>query len=120
MFEIYQETGKHVLVAKMIGLIRASDFFEGMPIFEKLVAETDPRGLLCDWAELTRWDEEGESIRFAARLAIHDKIERVAVLAGRVWDAEVGRFEEVIHLPVRRFPPSDRQSALDWLESNTQ
>ena len=119
MFEIYQETGKHVLVAKMIGLVRAGEFFEGMPIFEKLVAETDPRGLLCDWTELTGWDEEGESIRFAARLAIHDKIERVAVLADKVWDAEVGRLREVVRLPVRRFPLSDRQPALAWLESNT-
>ena len=120
MFEIYSETGKHVLVAKLIGLVRAGDFFEGMPILEKLVAETRPRGLLCDWTELTGWDEEGESIRFAARLAMQDKLERVAVLADRVWDAEVGRFEEAIHLPVRRFSPSDRQSALDWLESDTQ
>ena len=119
MFAINPEPGKPVLVAKLFGFVRASDFLEGMPIFEKLVAETHPRGLLCDWTELKGWDEEGESIRFAARLELHDKFERVAVLADRAWDAEVSRLQEVTRLPVRRFPPSDRESALAWLESNT-
>ncbi len=64
MFEINPEPGKSLLVAKLFGVVRACDFLEGMPIFEKLVAETHPRGLLCDWTELKGWDEEAESIRF--------------------------------------------------------
>ena len=119
MFAINPEPGKPVLVAKLFGLVRASDFLEGMPIFEKLVVEIHPRGLLGDWTELKGWDEEGESIRFAARLEMRAKFERVAVLADRAWDAEVSRLQEVMNLHIRRFPPSDRKSALAWLESNT-
>ncbi len=120
MFEISPEPGNPLLVAKLFGLVRAGDFLAGMPIFEKLLAEIHPRGLLCDWTELKGWDEEGESIRFAARLELHAKFERVAVLADRAWDDEVSRLQEVTRLPGRRFPPSDRQSALAWLESNAQ
>ncbi len=119
MFEINPVPGKPLLVAKLFGIVRAGDFMEGMPIFEKLVAETHPRGLLCDWTELKGWDEEGRSIRFAARLELRAKFERVAVLADSAWDAEVSRLQEVTNLPVRFFPPSDRQSAMAWLESNT-
>ncbi len=47
------------------------------------------------------------------------KGDTVAILANRAWDAEVSRLQEVTSLTIRRFPPSDRQSALAWLESNT-
>ncbi len=119
MFEINPESGKPLLVVKASGLLRAGDYMERMPEFVKLVAETRPRGLLCDWTKLKGWDEEAESIRFFARLELHAKFERVAILADRAWDAEVSRLQEVTNLPIRRFPPSDRQSALAWLESNT-
>ncbi len=120
MFEIINpESGKPLLVVKASGLLRASDYVERMPEFEKLVAETRPRGLLCDWTELKGWDEEAESTRFFARLGLHATFERVAVLADRTWNAEVRRLQEVTHLPIRHFPPLDQQSALAWLESNT-
>ncbi len=120
MLEIKPEPGKRFLVVKLSGLIRAADYEEQMLEFNKLVAETNPRGLLCDWTELNGWDEEGESIRFIARFEQRANFERLAVLADEAWDAEVNRFQEVMNLPTRRFPPSDRPTALAWLESNTQ
>ncbi len=120
MFEINTEPGKPLLVVKASGLVRAGDYAERMSEITKLVAETHPRGLLCDWTELKGWDEEAESIRFFARLELRTKFQRVAILADRAWDAEVSRVQDVTNLPTRRFPPSDRQSALAWLESNTQ
>jgi hypothetical protein len=117
MFEIDHEPGKPYLVVKVSGLVRADDFVQRMPEFEKLVAETHPRGILFDWTKLQGWDAEGESIRFFARLEIRRHVERVAILADGAWQAEVGRLKEVLNLPVRRFPPSDRQSALAWLEA---
>ncbi len=119
MFEINPEPGKPLIVVKASGLIRAGDFEERMPEFAKLITETHPRGFLFDWAELKGWDEEAESIRFVARLELHAKFECMAILADRAWDAEVSRLQEVTNLPIRRFPLSDRQLALAWLESNT-
>ena len=119
MFEINPEPGKPLIVVKASGLVRAGDYVERMSEFEKLVAETHPIGLLFDWTELKGWDEEAESIRFFARLELHAKFERIAILADRAWDAEVSRLQEVTNLPIRRFAPSDPKSALAWLESNT-
>jgi hypothetical protein len=119
MLELYPEPGKPILVLKASGLVRAGDYVEPMSEFQKLVAETHPRGLLCDWTELKGWDAEVESLRFFARLELRAKFERMATLADRAWDAEVSRLQDVTNLPVRRFPSSDRQTALAWLESNT-
>ncbi len=119
MFEINPEPGKPLIVVKASGLVRAGDYVERMSEFEKLAAETHPIGLLFDWTELKGWDEEAESIRFFARLELHAKFERIAILADRAWDAEVSRLQEVTNLPIRRFAPSDPKSALAWLESNT-
>ena len=120
MFEINPEPGKPLIVVKASGLVRAGDYVERMSEFEKLVAETHPRGLLFDWTELKGWDEEAESIRFFARLELRAKFQRVAILADRAWDGEVSRLQEITTLPTRLFPPSDRQAALAWLEFNTK
>ncbi len=117
MLEINPEPGKPYLVFKVSGLVRMDDYAQRMPEFKKLVAETHPRGLLCDWTELQGWDEEAESLRFFARLELRPNFERIAILASRAWDAEVRRLKEIMNLQVRRFPPSDRESARAWLES---
>ena len=120
MLELYPEPGKPILVLKASGLVRAGGYVEPMSEFKKLVAETHPRGLLCDWTELKGWHEEAESIRFLARLGQRANFERVAILADRAWDGEVSRLQEIMTLPTRLFPPSDRQAALAWLEFNTK
>ena len=119
MLDVDLEPGKPLLTLRASGVIRAGDFQECMPSFEKLVAETSPRGLLFDWTELEGWSEEAESIRFFARLQLPAILERVAILADDAWDAEVSRFQEVTHRSVRHFAPDDRQSALAWLEANS-
>ncbi len=119
MLELNPEPGRPLLVAKASGLVRADDYQVFMPEFDKLTAENRRRGLLFDWTELEGWDEEAESVRFCARLAQSAKLECVAVLADIAMNSEVRRLQEVMNLPVRRFPPSDRQSALAWLESNS-
>jgi hypothetical protein len=52
MIEIHLKPGKDVLVVKTSGLVRANDYAEAMPEFQKAVAETAPKGLLLDWTEL--------------------------------------------------------------------
>ena len=120
MIELNEEPGKSFLVCKSSGFIQRGEFAGRMPELKKLVAETRPKGLLLDWTELKGWDEETESLRFSARLEVRDNFERVAILADRAWDAEVSRFRDVMDFPVRRFPPSDRQTAMAWLESDIE
>jgi hypothetical protein len=117
LFEIDHQPGRPYLVIKVSGLVRTDDLVQNMPEFNKLVAETHPKGLLFDWTRLQGWDAEAESIRFFARLELRPHVERVAILADGAWQAEVRRLEEDLNLPVRRYPPSDRQSAQAWLEA---
>ena len=117
MFEIHLEPGKDVLVVKTSGLVHANDYAEAMPEFQKVVAETAPKGLLLDWTDLEGWDEEAESIRFFARLDHRQSFARVAILADDAWDGEVTRLQDIMNVPVRRFPPEDRAAAEAWLEA---
>lgn len=119
MIELIHEPGKPYLVVKASGLVRADEYVQRMAEFNKLVAETHPKGLLCDCTELQGLDEEAESLRFFARLELRSNFERVAILANRAWNAEVSRLQEIVNFPVRRFPPSDRESAQAWLESTS-
>ena len=119
MFELSAVPGKPVLVVKASGLVTAADFQDVMPQIAPLLAEVRPTRALCDWTELEGWDREAESYRFLARLEFRGHFERVAVLADDTWDSEVRRLHDVAQLPVRRFPPEDRQAALHWLDSET-
>lgn len=119
MIEISLEPEIPLLVFKPTGHVRMTDYVECMPEFKRLVAEVGPRSLLCDWTDLKGWEDEAESIRFFARLELRSEFERVAILADDAWDAEVARLRDVTGIPIRCFPPSDRESALAWLDSNT-
>lgn len=119
MLEIGLEPAKSILLFKAVGLVSAGDYVGCMPDFKALVAKVRPRRLLCDWTELTGWDEEAESIRFFARLELRSEIERVAILADEAWYSEVSRLQEVVGIPSRSFRPPDRELALAWLGSNT-
>ncbi len=120
MFEIIPEPERPVTVIRASGLLRASDYEDTIPELKSSVAETPHRALLFDWTDLKGWEEEAESIRFFARLDLRALFERVAILADKAWEPEVNRLREVSALPVRRFPPSDRGAALDWLESDCE
>jgi hypothetical protein len=117
MIEIHLKPGKDVLVVKTSGLVRANDYAEAMPEFQKAVAETAPKGLLLDWTELEGWDQEAESIRFFARLDHRQSFARVALLAEGAWTGEVTRLQDIMNVPVRRFSTGDRAAAEAWLEA---
>ncbi len=117
MIELAKEPGKAVLVAKASGTIRLRDF-ESVPELENLVAEFRPKGLLVDWTELGGWDDEAESVRFSIRLELRKHFERLAILGESRWEGEMSRLEEVTGMPIRRFEPSERQAALDWLDTD--
>ncbi len=116
MYEVNLEAGGRLLVAKASGILQADDY-DAMLKFEKLLSDAQPEGMLVDWTELEGWSEESESMRFLARMQFGTTLQRIAILADSSWDPEVERVREVTHLPVRRFPPSDRQSAKAWLNS---
>ena len=119
MFEIDQESGGSVLVIKLSGTIRATDYLDQMLEINNRITEIKPKGLLLDWTNLAGWDEEAESVRFFARLELRSIFERVAILADEPWRKEMSRLKEVTNLPIRQFSDSDRQSALAWLESGS-
>ena len=118
MIELGKEPGKSVLVVKAPAVIRLRDF-EAVLDIEKLVAEVRPKGLLLDWTELEGWDEEADSARFSARLELRKHFERMAIIGGARWEAEMSRLAEVTGIPVRRFEATERQAALDWLDPDS-
>lgn len=117
MFEITVEPGKPVLVLKASGLMRADDYLECMPEFDNQIAGTNPKGLLLDWTELKEWGEDTKSIAFLARIEHRSKFVRTAVLANATWTSEISDLEQATRRPVRRFPTSERQSAMTWLDA---
>ena len=117
MIEIHAESGTSYLVCRASGVINSGDFTEGMCKFEQLVIETQPAGLLIDWADLVGWGEEAECLRFFAQTEHRSTFERVAIIASDAWQAEVNRAEEILSGSVRQFSPTARESAVEWLEA---
>ena len=117
MIEIHAAAGKSYLVVRLSGVVNSSDFTEGMCKFDQLVIETQPVGLLIDWTDLADWGVEAEGLRFLARTEHRSTFERIAIIASDAWEAEVNRAEEILSGSVRRFSPSARESAEDWLEA---
>ena len=97
--------------------MRAHDYFECMPELDNQIAYANPKGLLLDWTRLTGWDKDTVSVVFLARIDYRSKFERIAVLADATWTSEIGDLEEATRRPVRRFPTSDQQSAMAWLDA---
>ena len=119
MLEISREPGRSVIILKELGIIQTDHYLEFLPELKELVDEIHPTGLLLDWTQLNGWNEESESVRFYARLDFRSYFERIAILADEGWGAEISRVQEVMHLPVRHYPTSDRQAALAWLDPGT-
>ena len=120
MFEVSAEPEKSIIVVRSSGIIQAEDYEESTLELDRLIAETNPTGLLLDCAELEGWADEGaESMRFFYRLKYRSKFQRIAVLADMKWNAAITDFEELTRVPTRRFAPTDRQSAEAWLTSPT-
>ncbi len=117
MYEVSLEAGGRLLIAKASGLLQADDY-DAMLEFEKLVSAARPEGMLVDWTELKGWSEESESMRFLARMQFGATLQRIAILADSSWDPDIERVRDVTRLPVRRFPPSDLESAKAWLKSD--
>jgi len=88
-----------------------------MPELVNQFKETKLRGLLFDWTKLDGWEAKAESMSLFTRTELRLKLERVAILADMTWNSEIADLQEVSRLPIRRFAPLDRQSAVDWLNS---
>ena len=117
MIEVHPEPGKDYLVFKASGVIQSKDYVESMGKFEQLIAATQPKAVLIDWTDLTHWREETEGLRLFARAQHRSTFERVAVIDSGAWDAEFNRLQELMHCSVKRFSPSERQFAEDWLQA---
>ena len=117
MIEIHTNTEKSHLIVKLSGVVNSSEYAEAMPTLEQLVADTQAKGLLLDWTDLEGWTEQAESLRFLARLKHRSTFSGLAIIADGDWEAEVERCQTIMDFSVRRFPPSDRQAAEDWLAS---
>ena len=120
MIEIAKEPERPLLLVKATGVVHADDYAGAMPEFKELAAKIHPKGLLTDWTELEGWDEEAESVRFFVRLEVRSEFERIAVLADDAWIAEISRLRDVTATEIRHFPPSEREAALAWLDSDSE
>ena len=118
MFEIKAEREKSIIVIKASGVIQADDYEEATLTLGRLIEETAPTGLLIDSTDFSGWaDGATQSLRLFNITKFRSKFQRIAILADVTWTAEITDFEDMARVPVRRFAPSDRQSAEDWLAS---
>ena len=119
MIEVEQEPGRPLLVLTVTGIVHADDYAQSMPRFKELTDAVRPVALLADWTELDGWDEEAASLRLFIRLEARSAFQRVGILADEAWADEIDRLREVTGISIRRFPPSDRESALAWLDPDS-
>lgn len=119
MIEVEKEPERPLLVLKVTGVVHADDYAQTMPKFKELTAAVHPVALLADWTELEGWDEEAASMRFFIRLESRSEFQRMGILAADAWTDEVDRLREVTGIPIRRFDPSERESAIAWLDPDS-
>ena len=68
MLDVIDVASGRVIVLKLSGTIIPADYQTTMPVMEKAIAESKPKGLLLDWRELTGWAPEAESVALLVRV----------------------------------------------------
>ena len=58
-------------------------------------------------------------MRLFVRLESRSSFQRMGVLAADAWVDEIDRVREVTGIPIRRFEPSEWESALAWLDPDS-
>lgn len=116
MIEVTSETGSNLVTVRMSGTVTEAD---QQRQFEKVAAETETERVECvllDWSDLQGWGPGARSSGTWFGMHHWALVGRIAILAEEKWADEVLRITDVYRAAaVRRFAPSERQAALDWL-----
>lgn len=116
MIELLPETKGSLIAVKMSGTISEADFDKYFPIAEAILEQEKVEHMLFDWEDLDGWEKGARSTGTWFGMHHRALISRVAVIAPERWDDEVLRITDIFHpAAVRRFRPSERQHAFDWI-----
>lgn len=118
MIEMTSEAGSNLVTIRMSGTVTEAD---QQRQFEKVEAAPDSERVECvllDWSDLQGWGPGARSSSTWFGMHHWALIGRIAILAEEKWADEVLRITDIYRAAaVRRFEPSERQAALEWLRS---
>ena len=116
MIELLPETKGNLIAIGMSGTVTEQDQDRWFEKVDVKLGAARVEHLLLDWSQLDGWAKGARSTGTWFGMHHRAAIGRVAILADDRWADETLRITDIFNAAiVRRFPPADRQAALDWL-----
>jgi hypothetical protein len=116
MIEMLPESGGNLIAVKMSGTVTEQDQDRYFAQAEAVLEEERIEHLLLDWVDLDGWAKGARTAGTWFGMHHRALVGRVAIIADQKWDDEVMRITDIFRAArVRRFAPSDRGEALDWI-----
>lgn len=116
MIELLPETEGNLIAVRMSGTVTEDEQDKHFAIAEQILDREKIENLFLDWETLDGWAKGARSAGTWFGMHHRALVGRVAILAAEKWDDEVLRVTDVFKTAtVRRFPPSERTAALEWV-----
>ncbi|MBK8175862.1 MAG: STAS/SEC14 domain-containing protein [Rhodospirillales bacterium] len=116
MIELLPETSGNLIAVRMAGTITEEEQDEYFGKVEAIFARERVEHMLMDWTDLDGWDKGTRSTGTWFGMHHRALVGRVAIVADETWADESQRIADIFHAAtVRRFPPSARSQAIEWV-----
>lgn len=116
MIEVLPESTGNLIAVRMSGTVTEGDQDRQFAKAEAVLHAERVEYLLFDWSDLEGWGKGARSTGTWFGMHHWALVARIAIIAEEKWADEVLRITDIFRAAtVRRFPPSQRQEALDWL-----
>ncbi|MBL8666493.1 MAG: STAS/SEC14 domain-containing protein [Rhodospirillales bacterium] len=116
MIEVVSEADGGLITVRMSGTVTETDQEQQFSKVQQRPDSERVERVLLDWSELDGWGPGARSAGTWFGMHHWALVGRIAILADDKWSDEVLRITDVYRAAtVRRFPPSDRRAAIDWL-----
>lgn len=116
MIDLLPETVGNLIAVRMSGTVTEEDQDRSFAEMEGKLRAEKIEHLLLDWSQLEGWAKGARSTGTWFGMHHRALIGRVAILADDRWADETLRIADILNAAtVRRFLPSERQAAFDWI-----
>jgi hypothetical protein len=116
MIDLLPETMGNLIAIRMSGTVTEEDQDRSFAEMDVKLAAEKIEHLLLDWSQLDGWATGARSTGTWFGMHHRALLGRVAILADDRWADETLRVADILNAAtVRRFLPSERQAALEWI-----
>lgn len=116
MIEMLPQTKGNLVAIRMVGVVTEQDQESWFEKAEPILVQEKIEHLLLDWSQLEGWAKGARSTGTWFGMHHWALVRRVAIVAEDKWADETLRITDIFKAAtVRRFPPAERQAALEWI-----